>query len=522
MTNELTVFQVLDRSYHLFPNKEAVYDGKKRITYSELKEQVDQLATALKQHGIQKGDKIIVCVPGWMEFVVIYFSLAKLGAIMIPANTRYRSEELEYIVKNSKAKAAFVIEEFNHLHLLQPFISDENESLQQIFTVRFHKTGFNSFGQLLAIGKQQSAVEEIITPQDDVFAILYTSGTTGKPKGAMLTHRNFVSVAIMVAEWLRCNSEDVFLVPVPVFHIFGMVPSILSAVVAGSKLVLMESYKPENALHLIETERVTVHHGVPTMFILELNHQALKETNLSTLRTGIIAAAPCPEEVIKAIRKDMGCEVIVAYGATETSSAVTFTSFDDPDDLRAQTVGTVAPEVEIKIINEQGNTLGANEVGEIVCKGPGIMKGYYEMQEQTLEALDQEGWYRTGDLGTIDENGYIRIIGRKKEMIIRGGYNIYPREIEELLYKHPSVLEAAIVGLPDTVLGEVSCAALKLKQRCQENEESIKLYLQNRVANYKIPDHIVFLNEFPITSSGKIKKIELQTQLKNYLKTALR
>src|SRR5699024_4029795 len=281
-------------------------------------------------------------------------------------------------------------------------------------------------------------------------------------------------------------------------------------------------YKAKEALNLEEEERVSVKHGVPTMFILELNHEDFFKYDLRSLRTGIIAAAPAPEEVVRRIRSDMGCDIVVCYGQSETSPTLTMTKFDDPDSLRAETVGPALPGAEIKIVDNEKNEVEIGEIGEIACRSFGVMKGYYNMPEKTQQALDGDGWLYTGDLGTLDEYGYLRIVGRKKEMIIRGGFNIYPREVEEVFYKHPDVMEVAIVGLPDTVLGEVSCACVKLKPNSSADEEALLTYIKGRVADYKVPNELLIVDELPMTASGKIKKTALQEQLKEDLKTELR
>jgi acyl-CoA synthetase (AMP-forming)/AMP-acid ligase II len=273
---------------------------------------------------------------------------------------------------------------------------------------------------------------------------------------------------------------------------------------------------------LIEQERVTVKHGVPTMFILELNHPQFKRFTLSSLRTGIVAAAACPVEIVRRIRTEMGCDIVICYGLSETSATLTATDYSDDDLVRSETCGKALPGAEVKIVDANRQQLPPGEVGEVVCRGFGVMKGYYNLPEETRQALDEDGWFYTGDLGTLDDKGYLRIVGRKKEMIIRGGYNIYPREVEEVFYTHPGVMEIAIVGLPDTVLGEISCAAIKLKPGKTATEEEMKSFIKQRVANYKVPDKIVFVDEFPMTASGKIKKVEMQVQLKERLGAELR
>ena len=524
MNRTITIPKVLEKAYKMDPEKEALYDGYTRVTYRQLYDEVHVIASGLSQKGIQKGDRVMVCLPNWNEFVSIYFGLASLGAILVPCNTRYQREELTYIIQNSGAKAVFIAEDFGQVEFFKHYLKQERNqsSLEHIFTVRFQKEGYFSFDDLLRIGGNVPSPQAIIDPAEDVFSILYTSGTTGKPKGAMLTHQNFIYSASIANEKLLCTSEDVFLVAVPVFHVFGMAPGILSAIAAGAKIVLMENYKAIHALELIEKEKISVHHGVPTMFILELNHPRFAEFDLSSLRTGIIAAAPCPEEIVRKIRNVMGCDIMVFYGLTESTAPVTATTFEDDDYIRSITVGRVLPGSEAKVINSHRENVPIGEVGELALRGPGITKGYYQMPDQTREAIDEEGWFYTGDLVTMDEKGYIQIVGRKKEMIIRGGYNIYPREIEEIFYKHPSVLEIAIVGFPDPVLGEISCAAIKLKPGHFEKEESMKAFIKDKVADYKVPDRVVFLDEMPMTDSGKIKKIALEEALREQMEVTLR
>ncbi|GCL71561.1 long-chain acyl-CoA synthetase [Paenibacillus naphthalenovorans] len=520
----LTVTELFERAYKLNPSKEVIYDRSRRLTYQELREESIQLAASLQDLQVEKGDRVAVCLPNWHEFVVIYLALSHLGAILIPFNTRYRQEEVEYILSNSGAKLVFCTDEFGGVPHYEQFstLLKSSKTLQQMISVRFERPGMLSYHQLLERGKHLPLTFAAIDRREDVFGILYTSGTTGRPKGVMLTHANVVHTAAITAESMRCTPDDVMLVAVPVFHVFGITPSILTNFACGGKMVLVDVFKPKDVLELIQNEGITIHHGVPTMFILELNHPAFSVYDLSSLRTGIIAAAPCPVEVVKRIRSDMGCDIVVAYGLTETSPTLTITDFNDDDRIRSETVGKVLPGAEVKIVNGQREPVAFGEVGELACRGFGVMKGYYQMPQETKAVIDDEGWLYTGDLATIDKDGYIRIVGRSKEMIIRGGYNIYPREIEEVLYKHPEVLEAAVVGLPDSVLGEITCSAVRLKSGAKVEAEELKQFIRERMADYKTPDKIVFMHEFPMTPSGKIKKMDLQQQLKIELEGQLR
>lgn len=520
----VTVAELLNLAKLKYPQKEVIYDGYRRLNYTELDTEANEIASGLSQLGVEKGDRVAVCLPNWYEFVVVYFAIAKLGAIIVPFNTRYRLEEVEYILQNSGAKVVFFTKEFGNVQHFEQFTTVKKtiSTLEHLITVRFEAEGYLSYSQLLENGKLNHFLQPLIDVHEDVFSILYTSGTTGRPKGAMLTHSNVVHTGTISAEYMQCSEKDIFLVAVPLFHVFGMVPGIISVIASRASMVLMDKFSAKEALSLIEKEKITVHHGVPTMFILELNHPEFASFELSSLRTGIIAAAPCPVEIVRRIRKKMGCNICVAYGLTETSPTLTMTNFNDDDVLRSETVGKVLPKAEVKIVDANRNEVPAGEIGELVCRSFGVMKGYYNMPEMTSEAMDEDGWFYTGDLATLDEEGYIRLVGRKKEMIIRGGYNIYPREIEEIFYTHPAVMEIAIVSLPDTVLREISCAVICKKPNIEVTLEELIEFIKDKVADYKVPDKILFMDELPMTASGKIQKMNLQHILKEQLEGELR
>lgn len=523
-TDVLTVVDLLKSIVGKFPKKEAIFDGTRRLTYEELDKQSNAIASTLKKMGIKKGDHIAVSLPNWHEFIVVIFSIFKVGGVVVPFNTRYSYTEINYILNNARVKAVFSTEEVEGNHLWESYekIYDSTVHLEYLISVRSEKTNTISFDKMLKNGNQEEEQYVQIEP-NDVAIIMYTSGTTGRPKGAMLTHSNIVKTGVMAAQFLRCTSEDVFLIPVPIFHIFGMVPGMISAIASAARIVLTQQFKAEKVLQVIEEEKVTVHHGVPTMFILELNHPNLENFDLTSLRTGIVAAAPVPSEVVRQVREKLHCEILSSYGMTEASPCLTCCSFDDDDVTRAETVGKAMPGVKLKIIDPvTGETVPQGVIGEIVAKSPGIMKGYFEMPEKTSEVLSEDGWYRTGDLGTFDEKGNLRIVGRKKDIIIRGGYNIYPREIEELFYMHEDVMEVSIVGLPDTVLGEITCAAIKLKVGARVTEKELKEFIKGKVADFKVPDIIVLVDDLPMTASGKISKLKLQEKLKKQLAYRLR
>ncbi len=510
----LDLWELLQQRSLEYGAREVLVSGDRRFNYTQLTRLSEECAAGLYRHGLRKGDRLALILPNWAEFVIAYFAAARLGAVLVPLNVRYRSQELEYMLRNSEAKIAISCAEFGSfdfvglLHQLRPNLPD----LQHVVLVGQPQgtPGFISWESLVKEAEVESLPPIEIDPKEDLFTILYTSGTTGVPKGAMLTHANLVNNGLLTAEVLETTAEDRFLVVVPLFHIFGIGPSIISGVGSGAALILMDIYKPEDVLRLVQSERITIHHGVPTMFILELNHPNFENYDLSSLRTGIIAAAPAPAEIIRRIRKDMGCNISVAYGLSETSPCLTMTRFDDDDRVRSETVGRALPGVEIKILNDEGEEVPTLTVGELACRSSGVMKGYFKMPEATAAVLDPAGWFLTGDLATLDVAGQVRIVGRKKEMIVRGGFKIYPREIEELYYRHPRVLEVAVIGIPDPVLGERSVACIKLKPGQSAEPAELLGFLDGKLADYKRPDAIRFVEEFPMTSSGKIKKVELK------------
>jgi fatty-acyl-CoA synthase len=515
---ELSFWQVFAMRAAEQPEAEALVLNSIRLTYRQLAEKATHLAAGLYAHGLRKGDRLAMIMPNWVEYIIAYLASARLGTVLVPLNVRYRANEIEFMLRNSGAKLVVTCAEFGDFDFvaLLKEIKPRLPELQEIVVVGQASGGQGvvSWESVLNADVKSGAVEPAeINSREDLLAIMYTSGTTGVPKGVMLTHYNVVANALTVAELLEITEADRFLAAVPLFHIFGMSPTTVTALGTGASLILMDIYRPEEALALVEKERITIKHGVPTMFILELNNPNFNRYDLSSLRTGIIAAAPAPAEIIKRIRRDMGCDIASAYGLTETSPSLTITRFGDDDRVRAETVGSALPGVEIKILDDDEQEVAHGTVGELICRSPGLMKGYFNMPEATASAINPEGWFFTGDLATLDETGQVRIVGRKKEMINRGGFKIYPREIEELYYKHPKVQEIAIVGLPDPVLGEKSCACIKLKDGQSADAQEMRDYLRGKVADYKIPDFVRFVENFPMTSSGKIRKVQLREEL---------
>lgn len=533
---QASVFRAVEAVAAERRDRVALVFADERLTYGKLMEMAKAFATACGRLELRPGDRVVVCLPNWPEYVVAFLGCMLGGFVFVPLNPRLRRHEIRYITENSGAKLAVCpagIEDGIHLSIFQELL-DEVPSLQHLVAVSRGERPLGvhrSFQDFLNSGERGEAdtrdsVERDMTPGEpggrttdgcgvpsNLACIVYTSGTTGLPKGAMLTHDNLLWTTTSMNDVLQMSDRDVSLIVVPLCHIFGLGPSLLSALLSGATVVLVDVYKPETVFQVVERERVTVHHAVPTMFILELNHESRNLYDLSSLRIGIMAAAPCPVEVVSRIRRELGMEVIVSYGLTETSPALTATRMEQ-DDWVYETVGRALPGIELKVVGDLGETLGPGEIGELCCKSPGLMAGYYRNSEATREAIDEGGWFHTGDLATIDENGYVRIVGRKKEMINRGGLKIYPREVEEWLYKHPAVREVAIVGVPDPVLTERTCACVTLKEPNSLTPEDIQSYCRSGVADYKVPDIVEILDELPHTSSGKIAKLELAAAMK--------
>ena len=480
------------------PDREAVFDGLRRISYSELREESESLAITLSQMHIQKGDKVLVFLPNWHEFIILFFAVAKIGAILIPANVVLVEKEVNYGIGRVRPRIIFVASK-KQFAFLEPY----KESCA-IVTVRFEEAGYLSFTKLVEKGRNGQAEEIQVYPEDE-FTIVFTSGSTGYPKGVELTYRNLFQSAKNVGYRLNCTNEETFLVALPCCHVFCLVIGILTPLFFGGKIVFMEKFNPLDALELIEQETVTVNLGVPTMYIRELQELKNNQKNISSLRTGIVAGAICPENTIQQIQQDLHCDVLIAYGSTETV-AVSMTSFADEMVKRCQTVGRPFDGVEVKVINKDGDLAKIWEVGELFYKGYGLMKGYYGMPDKYIELVDKNGWYHTGDLASMDESGYIKIVGRKNDMIIRGGYSIYPSEVEEVYFKYPAVLDICVLGIPHQILGEQTYAFIQLRDNDEETTESLREYANGRIAKYKIPDKVILVNKIPKLENGKTDK----------------
>ncbi|TGC08776.1 AMP-binding protein [Methanolobus halotolerans] len=523
---EKQVMKDPEREFIVYPDRDL------RFTYKEFDERVNMLARGLLEIGIVKGDHIGIWatnVPDWLTFL---FATAKIGAVFVTVNTAYKIHEVEYLMKQADLKAIAIIDGFRDVSYIEtiyelvPELKTQNRgSLKSekfphlknvIFIGQEKHRGMYNTRELFLLG-QHSSDEDIhkimkTLNKDDVINMQYTSGTTGFPKGVMLTHHNILNNGYYIGERQKLTEDDRVCLPVPLFHCFGIVLGVLAALTHGGTLVMLELFDPLMVLAAVQKEKCTALYGVPTMFIAEFSHPMFRMFDLSSLRTGIMAGSPCPIEAMKRVINEMHCtDITIAYGLTEASPVFTQTSTDDSIERRVSTVGTAMPEIEVKIVNpDTGETVGPNVQGEICCRGYNTMKGYYKMPEMTEHAIDKDGWLHSGDLATVDEDGYYRITGRIKDMIIRGGENIYPRELEEFLFTMPGIKSAQVVGIPDEKYGEIVGAYIVLADGIDLTEEDIRDYSLSRIARYKVPKHVFFVDEYPMTASGKVQKFKLR------------
>lgn len=517
-----TLSQVLSETTRAFPQRDAViYQGCK-ISYQELNERVNQLARGLIELGVQKEEKVGLWMPNVPRWVIAYFAIARIGAVVVPMNTRYKSHEVHYILEDSEATTLFMADTFVGIDYREMIgeIRGDLPGLKHIIIRGKKGSNMHTFDEVVALGASHledgkiDKREVLCNPRDNVF-ILYTSGTTGNPKGAMLSHHNIAENARQVTQVLHTSEKDTFLLAVPFFHCFGCVMGIMGAITWGASLVPMSVFKAKEALELIEKEKVSILYGVPTMFVLELEeYRKGKEDgskyDVSSLRTGIMAGAPCPVEVMRGTMEELGCNVSIAYGLTESSPVITMTRFDDSLERRVETVGRALHGIEVKITDDDRWSLPPGEMGELTCRGYNVMLGYYKMPGKTAEVIDEEGWLYSGDLATMDEEGYVKIVGRKKDMLITGGFNVYPAEIEEYLFTNPKVQNVSVVGVPDEVMGEVAIAYIIPREGVSIYQQEIVDFCMGKIANFKVPRYVEIVEEFPMTQSGKIQKFRLR------------
>ncbi|MEM9607609.1 MAG: AMP-binding protein [Actinomycetota bacterium] len=506
---EATTARVADREALVVPHQDV------RWTYRELNDRVDELARALLARGFTTGDRIGIWAPNLSEWVLTQFATAKIGVILVNINPAYRTHEVQYALNQSGCTGLVAATDFktsNYVAMVEEVRADLPELEQVVFI------GTDDWPELLSAADQVSddelrAVSAGLSP-DDPINIQYTSGTTGFPKGATLSHRNILNNGYFVARGCGYTEEDRVAIPVPLYHCFGMVMGNLGCTSHGATMVLpAPSFEPEATLQAVQNERCTSLYGVPTMFIAALALPDFDSYDLSSLRTGIMAGSPCPVEVMKQCIETMNMdEVTIAYGMTETSPVSTQTDRDDPIDARVGSVGRVHPHVEIKIVDpETGETIDRGDGGGEFCtRGYSVMIGYWNDEQRTADAIDADGWMHTGDLATMDDDGYVNIVGRIKDMVIRGGENVYPREIEEFLYSHPRIQDVQVIGVPDEKYGEEIMAWVTTVDGEDISVEEVREYCQGRIAHYKVPRYVHTTNDFPMTVTGKIQKYQLR------------
>jgi fatty-acyl-CoA synthase len=539
---EKTFGQFLEHWATVTPDKDFIVypDRDLRFTYSVFNERVDNLAKALLHIGMGQGEKLGIFannVPDWLTFM---FATAKIGVVLVTVNTNYKTHELQYLITNADLKALCIVNGWRDSDYVQmvyelvPELKDsqrgylKSEKFPFLKTIIFigqekHRGMFNT-AELILLGSQLddtlfNSVQSTISCYD-VVNMQYTSGTTGFPKGVMLTHHNILNNGLATGQCMNFTADDRLCVCVPLFHCFGCVLALCSVITHGSTMVMVENFDPLVVLASVQKEKCTALYGVPTMFISELNHPMFNMFDLSSLRTGIMAGSVCPIETMNEVMSKMNMsQIIIVYGLTESSPGMTATRTYDPPAIRSTTVGKAYPAVEVKVADpETGIELKPGEQGELCCKGYNVMKGYYNNPEATAKAIDAEGWLHSGDLGVMDEDGYFRVTGRIKDMIIRGGENVYPREIENYLYTMPQIQAVEVVGVASPKYGEEVGAFIKKRQGAELTEEDVIDYCRGKIARFKIPKYIFFIDEYPMTASGKIQKYKLRQMSLELLK----
>jgi len=536
-----TIGDTLDFQTERFRDREALVHvaSGARFTYLEFRDEVDRVARGLISLGIGKGQHVGIWATNYTEWLLTQYATAKIGAVLVTVNPAYRTHELAYLLEQAQLNALVIIGRFR----TSDYVAMVNELVPELRSSspgELHSISFPFLRHVIFIPPHddagaptpagmwhwndleersgQTTIEELRSRQeqcrpDDVINIQYTSGTTGNPKGAMLTHHNLLANALHVGDCMEMTEADRLCIPVPFYHCFGCVMGSLACVAHGSTMVIPSEYfDPLQTLRALDAERCTAVHGVPTMFIAQLGHPEFAQFDLRALRTGIMAGSPCPIEVMREVIDRMGASrITIAYGQTEASPVVTQTLADDTIERRVSTVGKALPGVEVRLVDaETGQVVGPGQQGELQTRSTMVMRGYFNMPEATAEAIDSEGWLHTGDLATVDEDGYYKITGRLKDMIIRGGENIYPREIEEFLYTHPQIADVQVIGVPDERFGEEVMAWVMLRSDAEATPEDIREYCRDRIAHYKVPRYVKITDEFPMTVTGKIQKFRMR------------
>ena len=537
---EITIADWLHRVAQFYPEQDAIVNVERgvRLSWAQLDRRATEVAKGLLALGVQKEDKVAIWATNYPEWLYLLFGCARIGAVLVTVNTNYKIFELEYLLRQSDAKVLCFIKgtkKSDYTPILQSLLPEIDESgsslhihsdrlplLEDVVYIPHDDSDvtpapYCSWQQMLDLG---NAVDEAdvdarratLSPHD-VVNMQYTSGTTGFPKGVMLTHYNILNNGYYIGENMRFSPVDRLCVTVPLFHCFGLVLATMASLTHASTMVLVDAYSPTKVLQSIEKERCTAFHGVPTHYIFMLDHPDFSKYDLSSLRTGIMAGSPCPINVMRQVVERMGMkDITITYGQTEASPATTMTNTDDPLELRVSTVGRSMPFVETKIVDpETGAELPDGQIGEFCSRGYNTMRGYYKMEEATRAVIDSENWLHSGDLAVRDPNGYYRITGRIKDMIIRGGENIYPREIEELIYTHPAVQDVQVVGVPSKKFGEEVMAFVILKEGHPSTEDDIKGFVAANMSGYKVPSYVRFVDDFPMNAAGKILKYKLRS-----------
>ncbi len=513
-----------------------------RWTYAEFNRRIDELAAGLLHLGIETGDRVGIWGPNSYEWVLTQMATAKIGAILVCINPAYRLYELEYALNKSGCRAIVSAEQFKSskylemLYALAPSLktcppgrlrSHKIPALEMVIRMGDSESpGMLNFPSVCAAGTEEDRkrLEELrreLRP-DDAINIQFTSGTTGNPKGATLTHCNILNNGYLTGAGMQLSATDRLCIPVPLYHCFGMVLGNLAVFSHGATAVYpSEVFDPEATLRAVESEQCTALHGVPTMFVTELAHPDFEKYDLSTLRTGVMAGAPCPVDVMKRVISDMNMKhILIGYGQTEVSPINHLTLPEDPIEKRVETVGRAVPWVEIKLVDPDGRVVPIGEKGEVCTRGYSVMLGYWNDEEQTRETIDVARWLHSGDLGIMDDEGYLRIVGRIKDMIIRGGENIYPREVEEFLYTHPKIKEVQVFGIPEPRMGEEVCAWIQLRKGESLTEEEVKAFCKGQITHFKVPKHVRFVDEYPMTVTGKIQKFRMAEIMSEELQNA--